>query len=114
MSMSTSKKNAIAAIGDRDSIMLFGALGVKTVYADTAPEMERAIHSLAREGYAVIYITEKAALLAEEAIARYKTEAFPAIIPIPDRRGSTGLGMRGIRANVEKAIGADILFGERR
>ncbi len=112
--MHMSNKNAIAAIGDRDSVMLFNALGVKTVYADTPQDTEKAIHKLAHEGYAVIYITEQAALLAPEAIKRYKTEAFPAIIPIPSRLGSNGLGMQGIRENVEKAIGADILFGERR
>ena len=33
-----------------------------------------------------------------------------AVIPIPGSQGSNGLGMRRVRANVEKAIGADILF----
>ena len=33
-----------------------------------------------------------------------------AVIPIPGSRGSNGLGMSRVRANVEKAIGADILF----
>ncbi|MBC8546538.1 V-type ATP synthase subunit F [Clostridiaceae bacterium NSJ-31] len=104
----------IAAIGDRDSVMLFHALGIHAVYADDAQGIEKAIHQLAHAGCAVIYITEQAAVLAPEAIERYKTEPFPAIIPIPNRSGSLGLGMQGIRANVEKAIGADILFGEGR
>lgn len=108
------KKMKLAVVGDRDSIMLFGALGITPVYAETAEDVERAIHHLARSGCAVIYITEQSAALAKEAIDRYKTEAFPAIIPIPGRLGTTGLGMKGIRENVEKAIGADILFGEGR
>ena len=88
----------IAIIGDRDSVMLWGALGIETVFADQPQEIERAVHRLAREGAAIIYITEQALQKAPETIERYKTEPFPAII------------MRGIRANVEKAIGADILF----
>ena len=44
-----------------------------------------------------------------EAIEKYKTEPFPAIIPIPNRFGTNGLGMKGIQDNIEKAIGADIL-----
>lgn len=107
-------KNAIAVIGERDSVMLFKALGLHVEYASKQEQIEKAIHKLARSGYAVIYITEPAAQAAAEAVARYKTQAFPAIIPIPDRNGSTGLGMQGIRKDVEKAIGADILFGEGR
>ncbi len=109
-----SNKTSIAAIGDRDSIMLFKALGIEAVYSSDPRETERAIHRLAREGCKVIYITEQAAEAAKEAVDRYKTEPFPAIIPIPSRIGTTGLGMRAIRANVEKAVGADILFGEER
>lgn len=89
--------------------MIFQALGFRTVYADTAAKIEKEIHNLAREGMAVIYITEPAAELVEETIAVYKTEPFPAIIPIPNRFGSKGIGLKGIKDNIEKAIGADIL-----
>ena len=47
-----------------------------------------------------------------EAIDKFKTETFPAIIPIPDSHGPSGVAMAAIKANVEKAIGADILFSE--
>ena len=107
-------QNKIAVIGDRDSVMLFRALGIQVVYAETAEKVEKAIHTLAREGCAVIYITEDAAQMAIEAVERYKSETFPAIIPIPNRNGTTGLGMARIRKDVEKAIGADILFSEGR
>ena len=100
----------IAIIGDRDSVMLWGALGIETVFADDPREIDRAVHRLAREGAAIIYITEQALQKAPEAAERYKTQPFPAIIPVPNAEGSLGIGMRGIRANVEKAIGADILF----
>lgn len=85
---------------------------METVFADTRDEIERAIHRLAREGTAIIYITEPAALKASEAIDRYKAETFPAIIPIPNRDGSLGVGTSNIKSNIEKAIGADILFEE--
>lgn len=109
-----SRQTAIAAIGDQDSVMLFKALGVEAIYAMDTQTIEKAIHRLCRAGCSVIYITEQAAALATDAIERYKTEPFPAIIPIPNRSGSNGLGMAGIRSNIEKAIGADILFGEER
>ncbi len=110
--MLMAQKISIAAIGDRESVMLFNALGIHAVYADEVPKAEKAIHRLAREGCSVIYITEQLAELVPEVLGRYATQAFPTIIPIPNRMGSTGFGMKGIRANVEKAIGADILFEE--
>ena len=100
----------IAVVGDRDSIMMWGALGFATVPVSGARETELAVHRLAREGAAVIYMTESAYTDAAGAVERYRSQAYPAIIPIPGRDGSSGLGMRGIAANVEKAIGADILF----
>ena len=103
-------QNKMAVIGDRDSIMLWRALGIETVFADTALSITRAVDRLAREGAAVVYITEQCAEQVPETIQKYLTEPFPAIIPIPNREGSTGFGMRGIRKNIEKAIGADILF----
>ncbi len=106
------KKNKIAVVGERDSVMLWNALGVKTVYADEKKDIERELHSLAAGDFAIIFITEKAAQLVPETLARYKTCAYPAVIPIPDRDGSNGYGMRSIKANIEKAIGADILFAE--
>ncbi|MBQ3334330.1 MAG: V-type ATP synthase subunit F [Eubacteriaceae bacterium] len=99
----------IAVIGDKESIIIFRALGFDTIEAVTGEAVSRAIHQLARDRYAVIYITEDAAETVEGTIETYKTMAYPAIIPIPGRTGGKGIGMKGVRANVEKAIGADIL-----
>ncbi|MEG0751555.1 MAG: V-type ATP synthase subunit F [Oscillospiraceae bacterium] len=104
------EKVKIAVVGDRDSVMLWGALGFETAFVSDAAEAAAAVHRLAREGAAVIFMTEPSMQLALEAVDRYRTQAFPAIIPIPNRDGSLGLGMRGITANIERAIGADILF----
>lgn len=102
----------IAAIGSRDTVLAFKALGLTVVPIATAEEASQAIFRLAQEKYAVIFITEAEAEMIPETISRYKTEPLPAIIPIPGAYGSTGLGMRNVRANVEKAVGADILFKE--
>lgn len=104
-----SNRNKLAAVGDRDSVILFKTLGFITVYAETEEEVERAVKNLAREETSIIYITEEAAQKIPDLIERYQSEPFPAIIPIPNKNGSIGIGMKGIRANVEKAIGTDIL-----
>lgn len=102
----------IAMIGDRDSVLIGKAVGL-SVYDET--DFDKAsflIHRLAREGVKVIFITEEVFSGCAEAVNRYKSETFPAIIPIPDCHGTNGVCMAMLKANVEKAIGSDILFAE--
>jgi V/A-type H+/Na+-transporting ATPase subunit F len=101
--------NKIGVVGDSDSIIGFKALGID-VFPAVGGEVMKSINRLANEGYAIIFVTEQAAETAAETIERYKTSPFPAIIPIPGNRGTTGFGMKVIRDNVEKAIGTNIFF----
>lgn len=106
------KKADIAMIGDRDSVLIAKAVGL-AVYDETDQQKaSKLIHKLARDGVKVIFMTEPVYASCAEAISKYKTETFPAIIPIPDSHGTSGVSMASIKANVEKAIGADILFTE--
>lgn len=98
----------LAAVGDSASILAFRALGMHTVAAGSPTEVENAVDRLAAAGYAVIFLTEPAAEQVPEVLRRYKSRAYPILLPIPDRTGSTGFGMRGIDANVEKAVGSNI------
>ena len=100
----------MAAVGERDAVLAFKAMGMAVLPTEHAEEASRAVHRLAKEGVAVIFITERAAAQIPETLERYRSEPIPAIIPIPGSRGNNGLGMRQLRANAEKAIGADILF----
>ena len=100
----------IAMIGDRDSVLLAKAAGL-AVFAETdGAAATRRIHRLAKGGVKVIFITEPLFAQCGEAVKRCKRESVRAIIPIPDSHGSTGVAMAQIKSNVEKAIGADILF----
>ncbi|MEX1376938.1 MAG: V-type ATP synthase subunit F [Eubacteriales bacterium] len=102
----------IAVIGDRDSVLGFKALGVSTHFAYDAERAETLIKRMAREKYAVIFITEELAEKTQEIIDRYKSRTIPAIIPIPSNQGSTGIGMKMLNANVEKAVGVNILLND--
>lgn len=99
----------IAVLGDRDSVMGFKALGLETFFAEDAEQARHTLHRLAREDYAVVYLTEQFAAQMEADIARYKDELTPAVILIPGKEGSLGLGMANIKKSVERAVGADIL-----
>jgi len=100
----------MGVIGDQDSILGFKAIGMSVFPARNAAEAGEILEQLAREDYAVVYITEQIAKDMVEIIDRYKDSLMPAIILIPSNQGSLGIGMRNVKKSVERAIGADILF----
>lgn len=100
----------MGAVGERDAVLCFKAIGMKVIPTTTPEETSRALFRLVKQGVRVIFITEKAAQQAPEALERYKARPDVAVIPIPGSQGGTGYAMARVKANVEKAIGADILF----
>ena len=99
----------IAALGDRDSVLGFRALGLEVFPAEDVEEAKAALRRLARENYAIVYLTEGYAKDMAPEIARYKDALTPAVILIPGREGSLGIGMDAVKTAVERAVGADIL-----
>ena len=99
----------IAALGDRDSVIGFRALGLDVFPAESPEEAKPILHRLARENYAIVYLTEGFARGMAPEIARYKDALTPAVILIPGREGSLGIGMAAVKDAVERAVGADIL-----
>ena len=99
----------IAVMGDMDSVLGFKALGLD-VYPVSDPEEGRStLHVLARQSYAIIYMTEQLAAQLQPEIARYQDALTPAIILIPGKEGPLGIGMANVKTAVERAVGADIL-----
>lgn len=99
----------IAVLGDKDSVLGFRALGLDVFSADRAETARPILHRLAKEGYAIIYLTEQLAAGLTAEMERYKDELTPAIILIPGKEGALGIGMENIKTAVERAVGADIL-----
>lgn len=106
------REGKIAVVGDKDLILAFKAISMETFCADNKEEGEKVIRQLAKNNYAVIFVTENLAEQMDSLLAKYKTKAYPAIIPIPTSAKSNGYGMKGIKADVERAIGTDILFNK--
>ena len=102
----------ICIIGDRDSVIGFMAVGFSVYEAQSPEAAGNILKSLARdEENAIIFIVESYAKEIEDIIAKYKDKPTPAIIPIPSKDGSSGYGMESIKKASERALGADILFG---
>jgi len=102
----------IGVVGEEDAILAFKAIGAVAVPAVTAEEVTAALFQLSQDKVPVIFITEQAARIAPEALARYDLTPDVAVIPIPGIMGTDGLGEARVRENVIKAIGADILLNQ--
>ena len=104
-------KLKIAVIGGKDTVIGFKAVGLEACPADNDAEARQALRELTKEGsdYAIIYIEEKLASLLQHEIDRFKDSPSPAIILIPGREGSMGLGQNALREAVERAVGTNIL-----
>lgn len=100
----------IGVIGEKDAVLGFKVLGFSVFPVENREQAAKTLQELARDRYAVIYITEQTAAGIKNEIDQYREERFPAVIPIPGIQGSLGIGMQGVKRCVEKAVGADILF----
>lgn len=101
----------IAVIGGRDTVIGFRALGLETYPAADAAEAGHILRRLTRENedYAIIYIEENLAAELGHEIDKFKDRPTPAVILIPGREGSMGLGQSALKAAVERAVGTNIL-----
>ena len=98
----------IAVVGDWNSILGFRALGLETVPVKDAQEAKEAVRRLAKEECAVIYLTEQLAKDMVDTLRPYKDALRPAIILIPGRERSQGIGKSNIESAIKRAIGTDI------
>ena len=98
----------IAVIGDRGSVQGFKAVGFDVFEADKDASIAELVNDLAKSEYGIIFVTEELIAVNMDVVEKYKDDMLPAIIPIPGRNGSLGIGMANIHKNVERAVGADI------
>ncbi len=103
----------IGVIGGPDTVIGFKALGLDTFPVREAAEAKSLLKKLTKaEGpdeYAILYLEEELAKDLAAEIDKFKDSPSPAIILIPGRNGSLGMGQTALRAAVERAVGANIL-----
>ena len=91
--------------------MGFKALGLDVFPISGDEEALSAFRKLTKENdnYAIIYVEETFYSVLSAEIDRFKDSPTPAIILIPGREGSLGLGQSALQSAVLRAVGSDIL-----
>jgi V/A-type H+-transporting ATPase subunit F len=93
-------------IGDEDTVLGFGLVGVKGMIVRNKEEAGNAFQTaLSDKDTGIVIITERIAELIRPLVDKYLfTERFPLIVEIPDREGPVE-GKLTIREMVNEAIG---------
>ena len=90
--------------------MGFKALGLEVYPAEDLEEARRTFRRItAEEDLAILYVEENLAEALKRDIDKFKDKPSPAVILIPGRDGSLGLGLSALNAAVERAVGTNIL-----
>ena len=79
-------RKKIAVVGDKGSVLGFKSVGFEVFMTTTQQETREVMQALCKADYGIIFITEQAYL------------------QVP--------GIKNVKKNVERAVGADILFNE--
>ena len=98
-----------SVIGDEDTVLGFGIVGVLGKVATNEEETRRAFQELLEDQeVSIIIITERLADKIRTLVDQYLlTQSFPLIVEIPDRQGRLP-GRPGIKEMVNAAIGIKI------
>jgi len=96
-------------IGDEDTVLGFGIVGVSGMVVTDSSQAERAFQALLEDKETgIIIITERIADMIRPIVDKYLFAVnFPLVVEIPDRLG-TKPGRPGIKELVNKAIGIKI------
>ena len=101
----------IVAIGQKDQIIGFRGVGVQIAPVKTAEEFAAAFKETARRAdVGIIMITETFVEGEnEKLLASVRKTTQKVILVLPDHPGSKGLAFKRMRADVERALGVDLL-----
>ena len=101
----------IGVIGGRETVMGFKALGLDVYPVESVDEARHTLREITggENEYAILYVEENLAEGLKHEIDRFKDLPTPAIILIPGRDGSLGLGQQALLDAVERAVGTNIL-----
>lgn len=100
----------IGVLGGRETVMGFKALGLEVYPVEDTEEARHTFRQITGEGdLAILYVEENLAEALKRDIDKFKDKPTPAVILIPGRDGSLGLGQSALNAAVERAVGTNIL-----
>ncbi|MGE3062794.1 MAG: V-type ATP synthase subunit F [bacterium] len=99
----------IGAIGENDVMLIFKAVGVDVFPSEDRQDAAQTLAKLAKEGYAVIFITESIAASLDSEIKKHSSKMLPSIVVVPGLKERNNYALEKLRQSIIKAVGADVM-----
>ncbi len=105
-------KSKIAAIGEKDIILIFKGIGVDIFPIDDALDdvgkIEQVLKNIIRDEFKIIFMTESIAVKIDNLIKQYLDKPIPSIVVIPGLGIKTNYAVGMLRNAIVKAVGTDV------
>ena len=101
-------KTKIAAFGEKDIMLIFKAIGADVFPVFDLEEAGSTLKKIAREDYAIIFITETVAFKLDNIIRQYSDKVRPSIVVIPGLGERNNYAVEALRNAIIKAVGTDV------
>ena len=101
-------KTKIAALGEKDIMLIFKAIGADVFPVFDLEEAGSNLKKIAREDYAIIFITETIAIQLDPIIRQYSDKVKPSIVVIPGLGERNNYAVEALRRAIIKAVGTDV------
>jgi V/A-type H+-transporting ATPase subunit F len=100
----------VVAVGERDSIIGFKAVGVELESVKSSSEVDAVLKRLSQDAsVGLILITETIAEGCFDAISSFRDESPVVILIVPSHLPSKHISMQEMKRDIEKAVGIDML-----
>lgn len=109
-----SNEYKIGIIGNRDLILPFKAFNFEVFPINNLEEGKEVIKKVTQDNFAILFITEDWEEKLEEELLSLKAATLPAVISLPTHLGSTGYSLKELKKIIERAVGSDILFKDKK
>ena len=101
-------KNDIAALGPKDFVMPFGAVGAKAFVVEDAAGAREQAQAILKENFAVIVVHEGLTEALTDIFQSVEEKPTPCIVALPFIEESTGRAVQQLRTALRRATGTDI------
>ncbi|MBM3701146.1 MAG: V-type ATP synthase subunit F [Actinobacteria bacterium] len=101
-------KTKIAAIGEKDIMLIFKAVGADVLLCMIIEQAAASLKKIAKEDYGIIFITETIAEKLDALIMQYSDMVKPSIVVIPGLGKRNNYAVSILRNAIIKASGTDI------
>ncbi len=98
----------IAALGPRDFVMPFGAVGAKAFAVEDEAQAREQAKAILKENFAVVLVHEGLAEALADIFQSVQEQPTPCIVTLPFIEESTGQAVQQLRTALRQATGTDI------